>query len=180
MTVDPELLKGDLVSSAREKLLAALTAADMVGTLIGKDPNPGDPWFDGWVFSGSDNDNAPSRDVANTGLVACVVSQRDAWASNMHNTARFPILQVLTFADSSRIPGTVQRAAEDADLKAKAVARVVRKTFHDAANADHAWPLELEVVSSVAQGDLSITDVPGSDFTVRGQQRFEIQLSDPY
>jgi hypothetical protein len=178
MSIDPSLLLGDLVSSARQKLLTALTDADLVGPLIGADPSPTDPFYTGWVFSGMDHDGAPSRDVTNTGKVACVLLSRNAWGSNMHNTARLPILTVLTYADATRFDGTVSRAAEDAELKAKAVAKVVRKTFHDAANEDHIWPLDLFVVSSVANGDLDLTDVPGSDYVVRGTQRFDVILPD--
>lgn len=178
MSIDPLLLQGDLVSSARDKLLTALTAAGLVGSVVGKDTTG--VWASGWVFSDSGNNLAPSRDPLGTGKVAVVLSSRTSWSSNMHNTARFPVLQVLVYADPTRQAGSVSRAAEDADLKAKAVARVVRKTFHDAANKDHIWPYALEVVSSVADGDVELTDIPGSDYAVRGLQRFNLQLSDPY
>lgn len=176
MTIDPALLAGDLVSSAREKVLQALIDANMVGTLIGKDDNPTDPFYTGWVFAGPDHASAPSRDVTNTGKVAVVLFCRNSWGSNMHNTVRMPTLTVLIWADATRFEGTVSRAAEDADLKAKAVARVIRATFHDAANADHDWPLGLYVISSVADGDLDITDVPGSDYVVRGALNFSVQV----
>lgn len=177
MTIDPALLEGDLVSSARQKLLTALTDAGLIGTVVGKDATGG-TWASGWVFSDSGNDLSPSRSIAATGKAAVVVSSRSAWGSNNHNTARFPVLQILIYADPTRVPNSPSRAAEDADLKAKAIAKVVRKTFHDAANEDHNWPLGVQVISSVAAGDLELTDIPNSDYAVRGIQRFNLQLVD--
>lgn len=178
MTIDPTLLEGDLVSSAREKLLQAFIDAGQVGPLIGKDDNPTDPFYTGWVFAGPDHASAPSRDVTNTGKVAVVLFSRNYWGSNMHNTVRMPTLTVLIWADATRFDGTSSRAAEDADLKAKAAAKTIRRTFHDAANADHDWPLGLSVISSVADGDLDLTDVPGSDYAVRGAMNFSVQVSE--
>jgi hypothetical protein len=177
MPIDPTLLQGDIVGSAVEKLQAALLAAGMIGPLVGVDVAPG-PFTDGWVFAGADNDNRPSKDVTSTGKAALVVSSRSHWTTNVHNTARFPILQVLIFADSTRVAGSTSRAAEDSDLKVKKIAKVVRKCFHDAANADHSWPNDVWVTASVADGDLSIDDVPGSDGVSRGLQRFNLQVAD--
>lgn len=176
MAIDPTLLEGDVSASACVKLRNALQAEGLIGTLIGVDVAPETAFTSGWVFVGAENDNRPSRDVTGTSMVACVVSSRSHWATNMHNTARFPVLQVLIFADSTRIPGTVSRASEDADLKVNRVAKVVRKTFHDAANRDHSWPLDVEVISSVLSTDLQLSDVPGNDFVSRGQMLFNLQV----
>lgn len=172
MSIDPTLLEGDLVSSARAKLMTA--AASLIGTLIGKDAT-GDPFSDGWIFAGADQEGRPYRDPAATGKCAVVLTEAAPWGTNAHNTARMPSLQVQIYCDPSRdANGNI--AARDERLKCRKIAKTVHRCFHDAANRDHSWPNNLLVVSSTCSSDLSITDVPNSDGICRGTLVFSIQL----
>lgn len=180
MTIDPDLLEGDLLASAHDKLQAALQDAGLIGPLVGVDGvagAPAGPFTNGWIFVGTDNTGTPSRDVTNTGKVSVVLVSHTWWTSNPHNTAEFPILRVLMFGDNTRIAGTTSKAAEDSELKVRKVAKVVRATFHDAANKDHSWPRGLTVVNSTADGGLQLEDVPGSDGVSRGIMLFNLQVS---
>lgn len=169
-------LTGDLVSSAITKLLAALNTWGLIGTVVGQDP-AGKAFPDGWVFAGFDDDGRPFRDVEGTGRAAIVIHDRNEWGVNQHNTARFPLLMVIIFADSSRAAdGTI--TFRDGILRAKLVNKVVTETFHDAANEDHEWPGGLLVISCVKADGTDFTDVPNAEGVVRALTRFEVALAD--
>lgn len=182
MTIDPDLLDGDLVASARVRVIQALAddqasvakASPWVG-VDGQGDQPPGPYTDWWVFSGFDSEGNPFRNVEGTGLCAIVLLSRGQWATNRHNTARFPVLQVAVYADCSR-DGAGNVAARDATLRCNVVAKLLRDTFHDASNGTHDWPNGLRVHSCVLQNDLSVTDVPKGDGVVRGLMTFEVAV----
>jgi hypothetical protein len=189
MAVDQKLLRGDLVSSAREKLLAMLTAENLIDrwALSGRLDNAGmvgaDPpknglaglYAAGWVFPGLGAEGRPVRAVEGTGKAAITLHDRGSWAANAHNTAQFPVLTVLTYADISR-DACGNPIAHDAELRGKYLAKVVSDCFHDAANEDHDWPNGLFVISSVEPTQRDITDIPDGDGAVRVEQRFNVSL----
>lgn len=177
MAIDPDLLQGDLVASVRVRLLDALVAANLIPTVVGADGQAGQPtgpYSDGWVFPAANEDGDPLRMVEGTGKAAITLHAKDEWGANTHNTMHFPVLTVLIFADSSR-NADGQPAARDAELRCKAVARVVDKLLHDSANASHDWPLGLRVHSCLRESmGLVIMDVPKGDGVVRGQLRYDV------
>jgi hypothetical protein len=169
-------LSGDLVAAAVSKLTDALSAKGYLGNLVGRDASGG-AFSTGWVFAGFDDDGRPFRDVEGTGKAAIVMHDRNEWAVNPHNTARFPVLMVVVYADSSRNPdGTMQY--RDGMIRARMVNNVVNRTFHDAANVDHEWPLGVTVVSCVKADGTSFTDVPTAEGVVRALTRFEVCMAE--
>ena len=104
-----------------------------------------------------------------------VLSARSEWsAPNRHNTASFPLLQVLIYVDSSRgLDGT--ELTRDALVKAKHIARRIDRRFHLVANtlSGQQWGA-LRVHSSLRSGTRDIRDVPGTQsLTVRVEMKYE-------
>jgi hypothetical protein len=177
MAIDPAYLVGDVVASARVRLVGALVAANLVGPVVGADgvgTQPVGPYSDAWVFPAAEEDGRPLRAVESTGLTAVTLHVKDEWGANVHNTMHFPVLTVLIFADCSRDPEG-NPTARDAELRCKAVAKVIDKTLHDPANVNHDWPLGLRVHSCLRESmGLTIMDIPNGDGAVRGQLRYDV------
>jgi len=148
----------------------------LIGTDVGMDSNATDAYNKGWVFQGLDGDGRPYRDPQGSGKAAVVLTSRDGWASpNMHNTATFPSLQVLIYADVSRsLQGSP--TARDAEARCKRVYEKVDRVFHDPSNSTHGWD-GVRIVSCVRSSELSISDIPGSDLMVRGLVRYNVVLA---
>lgn len=165
----------DLTTAARRRLVAhppftALVLGGLIGTeLSGSDYTETEILESAWVFQGLTDDGRPFRDVEGSGLCCVVLTSRTEWSTNNHNTVRFPRLQVLIYADSSR-DETGAHTDRDADIKCKDVAKAVDDCFHMLNTEDeHQWP-GLYVVSCVRSQGLSIMDVPLTEgLTVRGE-----------
>lgn len=182
MTINADLLVGDLVASARQRIIDALAvdaaSNNRISPWIGVDGQgnqPPGPYNDAWVFSGFNVSGDPYRNVEGTGLCCIVLLSNTHWITNHHNTARFPMLRVLIFADCTR-DGAGNVAARDGILRCNLVSKLVRTTFHDAANTQHSWPNALRVHSCVLRTDLTVVDVPKGDGVVRGDMTFEVSL----
>lgn len=155
------------------------------GGLVGQDGidgMPNGPYSEAWVFPGLDNDGKPLRPVEGTNKCSIVVTDRDHWGTNQHNTMIMPLLRVHIFADTIRDENG-NPTGRFADLRCKALARVVDKAFHDPANITHVWnegmPEELSIIAAVRSsgGGLNITDIPDQDFAVRGVLNYELSLA---
>lgn len=160
----------ELMPSAVEKFKASAQAAQLVTDgILGTDP-------DGmmWVFQGSDDDR-PFRDPEGTGKAAIVFTVNDIWGTNNHNTVRLPVLTALAYVDASRnASGEILR--RDGKHRALRVSELVRDAFHDPANVEHVWPLDVVVYSCVCTGWASVLEVPDSDGMHRSAARFNIMM----
>jgi hypothetical protein len=127
-----------------------------------------------WLFQGLDSEGRPRMDPEGTGKAVIVLQSWDSWSGgNNHNTAQFPVLQVLIYADSTRASDG-SPVLQDAKDRAKTVYEVTDSLFHDAANRRHQWP-GLYVVSSVRGGGPSMRTVPGTqDYTVRLETTYNL------
>lgn len=162
------------VQTAAHRYLLASPAfqALITSEVIGTREADGYPW----VFQGLDDEGRPFADPEHTGQVVVVVSSRENWApGNPHNTARFPVVQFLIYADSMRTTdGTV--LARDAVDKCTAVYDVIDALCHDPQGNKHHWD-DLYVFSSIRSQDLTIRDVPGTQsLTVRGEVRYDLSI----
>lgn len=157
----------DLASSAVQLLRAYLPFQALVTSgLIGTDA----VYPQGWVFQRTRNSPSSYRIVEGTGKCAVVLSSRGTWtAPNMHNTAKFPALQVEIFADCTR-DSSAAIIAEDADRKCSQVYGVLDSLFHDVGSEtiSSPWPLGFVVASCLRSSELTISDVPEGDGSVRG------------
>lgn len=162
-----------LQASAVEKFISSPQAAELVlSGDLGSDVSTGQSLL--WVFQGSDDDK-PFRDPEGTGTSAVVLTYNSNWGTNPHNTARFPVLTALVYADCSRTPsGEISR--RDAKSRALRVSDALINVFHDAANRDHVWPLGLRVVSSNWSYGPDAMPIPGESGLWRASLRFDISL----
>lgn len=186
----------DLSTAAFHRLKTYPPFADMVlatlldqpRPLIGTDAADIDPQEDrlaqAWVFQGLDREGRPFRDPEGTGQAVVVLSERREWAgANSHNTASFPALQVLIYADSTR-DSEGAPLVRDAARKCKHIFNRIDRLFHNPGNTQDSqrWAVPdmdilgqerarvLDVHSLVRGGQFSIEDVPGTnEFTVRGE-----------
>ena len=169
----------DLRQAGYHYLLADAGIQALVASgALGKDV-PGGPWEQGWVFQGLE-EIKPFRDVEGTGKSAIVLRVMDSWGQNKHNSASFPTLQVLVWADPTR-NADGSTTARDATAKCEVVCRAVDRLLHDPANSRHIWPLgpsmgNLFVVACVRSAGPSIEEVPDSDGGCRGELRYEVSM----
>lgn len=162
----------DVPSSAVQLLRAYGPFQDLVaGGLIGFDST----YPQGWVFQRTRNSPSSYRIVEGSGKSCVVLSARGTWtAPNIHNTAKFPNLQVEIFADSSRdANGNI--TMEDADRKCYQIYSVIDKLFHDVGSRN-TWPLGIAIASCLRQSDIVIDDVPEGDGSVRGTFHYAVVL----
>ena len=145
------------------------------GGLIGTDAAEGDALEDkvaqSWLFQGLDNEGRPFRDPEGSGTCVIVLKEWSEWSSTQHNTAQFPRLQMLVYADSTR---KEDGSPEDRDAtrKCKHVMKDLLPVFHIPGNDVHEWP-GLYVFTSLRDGGRTIMEVPGTEaLTVRGEQYF--------
>lgn len=168
-----------LGQAAVEKILASTAVQALIGTDIGQDATGEGPFTAGWVFRSHDNEMSPYRDVQATGKACIVVAERESWTSpNLYNTAQFPTLFIVIYADSARATNgtSITPAQRDSRDRCQRVHQAVHPLFHDAANQDHNWPLGLRVISSVCQSELTMLDVINGDGKVQGVARYSISL----
>lgn len=188
MSTSPAEMGFDLGAAAYTRLTLWPAFNEVVAEgLVGTDPD-GTPW----VFQGLNDEGAPFRDPEGTGTGVIVLTVgREEWASNVHNTNRFPVLQVLYYMDATRNEDG-SPVARDAEAKCRQLAHRLDRAFHifgdkdDPYRTEHFWPYsDLSVEPSKAMkvmvhysrrsSGLSIRDVPGSgSLTVRGEQRYEL------
>lgn len=171
-----ELIR-DLATAAVDRLVAdpewqALVISGVIGTDAADSDPDADKLARAWLFQGLNDDGTPYRDPVGTGKATVVLIERTQWTTNPHNTAKFPVLQALIYADASRNDDG-SASDRDQDRRCKTVAKTVDDLFHDPANRKHDWP-GLFVVSCVRSQGLSIMDVPGTgSLCVRGELRYE-------
>lgn len=91
-----------------------------------------DTAYPAWVFRSSDG--KPERNVEGSGKCAIVITQTGHWAlQNMHNTAQFPTLSIIIYADHSRDDrGRITR--KDAGDKCLEIYNRLNPFIHDPAH----------------------------------------------
>lgn len=151
-------------------------AALVADGLIGSETGASDPVEAAWLFRGLDDDGRPFRDPEGSGAACVTIMDRASWAGpNMHNTADFPMLQVLVYADSTRNTdgSTITRDATD---RARHISNMLHPLFHDVGNQNHVWA-GLYVVSSVGASGLSLRDIPATNGEcVRAERTYNVVL----
>ena len=129
-----------------------------------------------WLFQGLDDNGNPFRDPEGSGACVIVLAEHSGWSGpNPHNTAEFPKLQMLVYADSTRNEDG-SPAIRDAVQKCKHVFKMLHPCFHLPSNQeeDHLWS-GMRVHSSLGDSPLTITDVPlTQNLTVRGERTYNI------
>jgi hypothetical protein len=126
-----------------------------------------------WIFSG-DQDDRPYRDPEGTGKTAVVFTVNGSWGTNLHNTARFPVLTVLIYSDSTRgLDG--RPTSGNGKTRGLAVADAIIKVFHDPAKNVHVWPNGVYVHSCLYAGGPNAQPVPDSDGMSRISLEFNIE-----
>lgn len=127
-----------------------------------------------WIFYGNE-DNKPWRDPQGTGTSAIVLSTDDTWGSNAHNTAQFPVLQVLIYSDATR---GVDNKPVRTDQKTKAwrIYDEIDKIFHDSSNTLHSVG-SVRVHSSQRRYGPSVRAVPDTAGMVRLDVTYEIAVA---
>lgn len=170
----------DLSTAAYDRLIGDPAFQQMVSEgLIGTDAAVGatdaEKIAGAWLFQGLDDEGRPFRDPEGTGTSVVVLSSRTEWSSpNRHNTANFPVLQVLIYSDSTR-DANGMTLAPDATRRVKHVAKRINDRLHLAANTQEgqrwgdAW-----IHSSLRSNAMDIRDVPGTQsLTVRAEMKYE-------
>lgn len=127
-----------------------------------------------WVFSG-DQDDRPYRDPEGTGKAAVVFTVNGSWGTNLHNTARFPILTVLIYSDSSRGPDG-RPMSGNGKTRGLRVADQIIKLFHDPAKATNRWPNNVFIHSCLYSSGPTSQPVPESDGMSRISIDFNIEM----
>jgi hypothetical protein len=170
----------DMVTSAFQKLSAYPAFQQLVlDGLIGTDADDTAPDEEkiakAWLFQSLDDQERPFRDPEGSGQCVILLSQHKSWSGpNRHNTAQFPQLNVLIYADSTRDADGAP-ITQDARRKAKHVAKRINPCFHRPGNDDHLWPGDYWVHASYQSMQLQLTDVPNTQaYTVRGEMTYEI------
>lgn len=190
MSQPPIELRLDLVTAAIARLRGYAPFQQLVlDGLIGTDATgPEESIAKAWLFQGLDNEGRPFRDPEGSGQSVIVLSERGEWASaNSHNSAYFPILQMLVYTDCTRdADGAVLK--RDADRKAKHIFRILDRCFHLVGErTDQPYAVVVEVfddvpverrffvASSLRGNPFTLTDVPGTEaYTVRGEARYDV------
>ena len=126
-----------------------------------------------WVFQG-DAGERPFRDPQGTGTSAVVISADASWGSNQHNTAQFPLLQVLIFSDADRDADN-QPVRLNQRTKAWKIYEVVDDVLHDVSNTHHDF-FGTQVISSSRHTNPGIQPVPDTAGLVRLMVRYEVQV----
>lgn len=189
----------DLATAAVQRLRDYLPFQQLVADgVVGTDANDAAPLAEkveqAWLFQGLDRDGRPFRDPEGSGRCVVVLSERREWASaNPHNTASFPALQMLIYADSSRLSDGAPWI-RDADRKCKHVFKKLDPRFHNPSNQteDRRWSYVEKIVhpdgavealpskviqvhSSLRGSPFTIGDVPGTnEYTVRGEVSYNM------
>lgn len=169
----------DLATAAYQRLAAFPDFQDAVlSGFVGTDAASGatgaEKLASAWLFQGLDDEGRPYRDPEGTGTGVVVLSERNEWASpNRHNTASFPVLQMLIYMDSTRNEDG-SPLIPDASTKAKTLAHHLDRCFHLAGwrESDLKWGSK-SVHSSVRGNAADLRDVPGTQsMTVRMELRY--------
>lgn len=126
-----------------------------------------------WVFQG-DAGERPFRDPQGTGTSAVVLSADESWAHNQHNTANFPVLQVLIYSDATR---EVDNKPVKLDQRTKAwnIFSVLDDVLHDTSNVHHQF-FGTPIISSSRHSGPGIMPVPDTAGLVRLMVRYEVQV----
>lgn len=170
----------DIASAAYDRLVSDPVFQQMVEDgLIGTDAaptaTPAERLAAAWVFQGLDDEGRPFRNPEGSGTGVVVLTARSEWsAPNRHNTAAFPVLQILVYMDSTRNADGAA-VSPDATAKVKHVAKRINRRFHLVANRESGqkWGT-LWVHSSLRSGLLDVRDVPMShSLTVRAEMKYE-------
>lgn len=127
-----------------------------------------------WIFQSGPEEDKPYRDPQGTGTSAIVVGNTDTWGSNPHNTAQFPILQILIYSDCTRGPDNTPVKA-DQKTKAFKIYEAVDDLINDPANDKHVW-MGRTILSCLRREGPSVSAVPDTNGLVRLMVRYEIAL----
>lgn len=127
-----------------------------------------------WVFTG-DQDDRPYRDPEGTGKCAVVFTVNGFWGTNLHNTARFPVLTVLIYTDSAR--GTDGKpTVSNSKARGLEVADQIIKFFHDPGKTVNKWPNNVYVHSCLHVSGPNAQPVIDSDGMTRISLSFNIEM----
>lgn len=106
-----------------------LSAQPIISQLVEEGLLGSDSKYPQWVFRSDDGN--PPRPIEGSGKCAIVLSANSYWAlQNAHNTAQFPILRVVIWADNSRDALGMVRS-QDASDKCKDIYTRINPLFHD-------------------------------------------------
>lgn len=124
-----------------------------------------------WVFR--DDDGKPVREIGESGKCAIVVAHSSTWAlPNPHNTAHFPTLRIIIYADHTR-DATGIIIKQDASDKLKKIYRVVDSILHDPAHKHTTWG-DFRVHDCIGGSTLQIMEMPTYDGSVWAELRYNI------
>lgn len=130
-----------------------------------------DTQYPAWVFRAQDGD--PGRAVEGSGKCAIVLSANSFWAvQNMHNTAQFPVLRVVIYADNTRNAAGVALGRDAAD-RALHIYDAVNKILHDPGK-DISRMGATRIHDIVAGGSFVLQEMPDSDGCVFGIANYNI------
>jgi hypothetical protein len=151
----------DLVRAARVVLVNEPTVTNLLGS---------SDLFAVWIFRWSSFEI-----VEGSGLVALTLRQPGGWTvPNRHNTARFPLLETIVYADRSR-DSEGRPTKEDAQERALQVTDAVDAVLHVPQGGDISWD-GVRVLSSVRQSEPDIVTVPDGDGLCRASVRYAVVL----
>lgn len=152
----------------------SLIRAGIIGYDAASDAPDEEKVATGWVFQGLSKEGKPYRDPEGSGAaVVCFISRTTWTGANSHNTAKFPQLQCLVYADSTRNEDGSE-ASPDAFRRGMSVLKVLDRLFHLPQHtlASQQWP-GMAVHSSLSAGGFDTQDVPNTqDLVVRIEQRY--------
>lgn len=142
-------------------------AAMVEDGLLGSDSK-----YPAWVFRSQDG--KPQRAIEGSGKCGIVISETGWWAiQNTHNTATFPILRVVIYADSTRDEFGVAKHLDAGD-KCIAVFNRLKRVFHDPGK-DITYFDTIRIHDIVMGSAFNIQELPDSDEeTVFGQVMYNV------
>lgn len=130
-----------------------------------------DRQYPAWVFRSADGD--PSRPVGESGKCAIVVAHTGTWAlKNAHNTATFPTLRIIIYADNTRDDDGVTLYTDAAD-KCLEIYYRIDPLFHDPAKNIKYWG-DFRVHDCIAGSPFQIQEMPQYDGSVYGLALYNV------
>ena len=128
-----------------------------------------------WLFQGLTGEGLPYRDPEGSGKSVVVLTSRDYRGDTGFNTFERPVVRLTIYSDSTRTADGSPEAA-DADSRCRDIFKKLNPCFHLplAEEADRNWS-GVRILSSLADGGFSMTDVPKTDgYVIRGSREYQL------
>lgn len=149
-----------------------LMASPIINELVSDGYLGSDSKYPAWVFVDAEGD--PHREVRDSGKCAIVLSHTGYWAlQNIHNTAHFPVVRVLIYADSDRDPTTGIILKRNAADKCDYIYRKINPLFHDVGKQYTSFG-SMRIHDIVAGSAFSITEMPDASGTAYGSIMYNV------